>query len=197
MADRTPEWAADEIMSVAASRLLRDGMSCFVGIGIPSTGRQPGAQYPRGRTCSSSTKRGRSAPSPTACRCRSVTASWRKPPIAVVSGARNLQLLAARRSHRRRLPVRRPDRPVRQPEHHGDRPGLPPAEGAPTRSGRCSRDRRPLPRSDGDHAPRQAGLRAKVSTSSPRSASVRRPTPGPGSVSGGQGRSTSSPTWGC
>ena len=37
MADRTPEWAADEIMSVAASRLLRDGMSCFVGIGIPST----------------------------------------------------------------------------------------------------------------------------------------------------------------
>ena len=37
MADRTPAWAADEIMSVVASRLLRDGMSCFVGIGIPST----------------------------------------------------------------------------------------------------------------------------------------------------------------
>ena len=37
MADRTPGWAADEIMTVAASRLLRDGMSCFVGIGIPST----------------------------------------------------------------------------------------------------------------------------------------------------------------
>ena len=37
MADRTPAWAADEIMTVAASRLLRDGMSCFVGIGIPST----------------------------------------------------------------------------------------------------------------------------------------------------------------
>ena len=30
-------WAADEIMSVVAARLLRDGMSCFVGIGIPST----------------------------------------------------------------------------------------------------------------------------------------------------------------
>lgn len=37
MADRTRGWAADEIMTVAASRLLRDGMSCFVGIGIPST----------------------------------------------------------------------------------------------------------------------------------------------------------------
>lgn len=37
MADRTPAWTADEIMSVVASRLLRDGMSCFVGIGIPST----------------------------------------------------------------------------------------------------------------------------------------------------------------
>lgn len=30
-------WAADEIMSVVAARLLRDRMSCFVGIGIPST----------------------------------------------------------------------------------------------------------------------------------------------------------------
>lgn len=37
MADRTPAWTAAEIMSVVASRLLRDGMSCFVGIGIPST----------------------------------------------------------------------------------------------------------------------------------------------------------------
>ena len=32
-----PTWAADEIMSVVAALLLRDGMSCFVGIGIPST----------------------------------------------------------------------------------------------------------------------------------------------------------------
>ncbi len=37
MADRTPAWTAAEIMTVVASRLLRDGMSCFVGIGIPST----------------------------------------------------------------------------------------------------------------------------------------------------------------
>jgi glutaconate CoA-transferase subunit B len=31
------EYSADEMMSVAAARALGDGMSCFVGIGLPST----------------------------------------------------------------------------------------------------------------------------------------------------------------
>jgi glutaconate CoA-transferase subunit B len=30
-------WTADEMMSIAAARLLADGTSCFVGIGLPST----------------------------------------------------------------------------------------------------------------------------------------------------------------
>lgn len=30
-------WTADEMMTVAASRSLSDGVSCFVGIGLPST----------------------------------------------------------------------------------------------------------------------------------------------------------------
>jgi glutaconate CoA-transferase, subunit B len=30
-------WSADEMMTVAAARHLRDGMTCFVGIGLPST----------------------------------------------------------------------------------------------------------------------------------------------------------------
>jgi glutaconate CoA-transferase subunit B len=30
-------WTADEMMSIAASRALEDGSSCFVGIGLPST----------------------------------------------------------------------------------------------------------------------------------------------------------------
>ena len=30
-------WTADEIMSVVGARALRNGMSCFVGIGLPST----------------------------------------------------------------------------------------------------------------------------------------------------------------
>jgi glutaconate CoA-transferase subunit B len=31
-----PEYGPDEIMTVAAARALRDGMTCFVGIGLPS-----------------------------------------------------------------------------------------------------------------------------------------------------------------
>ncbi|WP_307826271.1 CoA-transferase [Micromonospora humida] len=31
------EWTADEMMTVAAARQLRDGIACFVGIGLPST----------------------------------------------------------------------------------------------------------------------------------------------------------------
>lgn len=30
-------WSTDEMMTVAAARALRDGVSCFVGIGLPST----------------------------------------------------------------------------------------------------------------------------------------------------------------
>ncbi len=33
----TGEWTADEMMTVAAARALRDGAVCFVGIGLPST----------------------------------------------------------------------------------------------------------------------------------------------------------------
>src|SRR5207253_5411678 len=31
-----PQYSADEMMTVAASRMLRDGVVCFVGIGLPS-----------------------------------------------------------------------------------------------------------------------------------------------------------------
>ena len=30
-------WTADEMMTIAAARALRDGQACFVGIGLPST----------------------------------------------------------------------------------------------------------------------------------------------------------------
>jgi len=33
----TSTWSADEMMTVAAARILRDNTSCFVGIGLPST----------------------------------------------------------------------------------------------------------------------------------------------------------------
>ncbi len=31
------DWTSDEMMTIAAARTLRDGMACFVGIGLPST----------------------------------------------------------------------------------------------------------------------------------------------------------------
>src|SRR5271165_3881615 len=31
-----PEYTADEMMTIAAARMLRNGKSCFVGIGLPS-----------------------------------------------------------------------------------------------------------------------------------------------------------------
>jgi len=37
MSPSTTDWTADEMMTVAASRALRDGSACFVGIGLPST----------------------------------------------------------------------------------------------------------------------------------------------------------------
>jgi glutaconate CoA-transferase, subunit B len=33
----TPDWTAEEMMTVAAARELRGGATCFVGIGLPST----------------------------------------------------------------------------------------------------------------------------------------------------------------
>ena len=36
-ATKRQSWSADEMMSIAASRALEDGTSCFVGIGLPST----------------------------------------------------------------------------------------------------------------------------------------------------------------
>ena len=37
LAEPTVEYTSDEIMTVEASRALRDGVVCFVGIGLPST----------------------------------------------------------------------------------------------------------------------------------------------------------------
>ncbi|HXH98075.1 MAG TPA: CoA-transferase, partial [Gaiellaceae bacterium] len=36
VSDAGVKWTADEMMAVAASRRLRDGTVCFVGIGLPS-----------------------------------------------------------------------------------------------------------------------------------------------------------------
>ena len=52
---------------------------CFVGIGLPSTAANLARRLYTPRRCSS-TSRVASARSRSACRCRSATANWRRPP---------------------------------------------------------------------------------------------------------------------
>ena len=113
-------YTADEMMTVTAARSLRDGMTCFVGIGLPSEaanlarathapdlvliyesgtiGSKPGrgAAVDRRRHPGRDRGRGRQR-------------------------AGDLQLLAAAGPDRHRLPGRRPARPVRQHQHDRDR----------------------------------------------------------------------------
>ena len=110
----------DEMMSVAASRALRDGQVCFVGIGLPSTAanlaRRLHAPEPRADL---RVRHPRQPP-------RAAAAVHRRRRAGHVRAhgdqrARGVQLLAAARPDRRRLPLRRPDRPLRQHQHHRDR----------------------------------------------------------------------------
>ena len=64
---------------IAAARALRDGAVCFVGIGLPLDRRQPGPPHARARP-RAHLRVGRIGAKPTACRCRSATASWPRPP---------------------------------------------------------------------------------------------------------------------
>ena len=52
-----------------------------------------------------------------ACRSRSATTTSPRPAPGARVGARDVQLLGRRRAHRRRLPRRRADRPLRQHQH--------------------------------------------------------------------------------
>ena len=78
-------FSADEMMTACAARALRDGMTCFVGIGLPSAAAnlaraharaEPGAHLRVGHD------RGEAGP---CCRCRSVTAILAETADAVVS----------------------------------------------------------------------------------------------------------------
>ena len=156
-ADPAPSWTADEMMTIAAARSLRDGQACFVGIGLPST--------------AANLARRLHAPN-LALIYESGTLGSRPDelPLSIGDGiladvragrgerAGGLQLLAAARPGGRRVPLRGPDRPLRQHQHDGDRQ-LRRAGGAAARLRRRPGDRRVLPRGDGDHAAPAAGLR--------------------------------------
>ena len=45
-----PAFSADEMMTVAAARLIDNGTVCFVGIGLPSAAANPRPRNPTRRT---------------------------------------------------------------------------------------------------------------------------------------------------
>ena len=113
-------YEADEMMSVAAARALKDVNACFVGIGLPSTGANLA----------------RRTHAPDLVLVYEAGAIGAKPPRlplsigdgmlgetadAIVVRARDLQLLGPAGPDRRRLPRRGPDRPLRQHQHDRDR----------------------------------------------------------------------------
>ena len=72
-------YTADEMMTVCAARALRDGMTCFVGIGLPS----PAANLARATHAPNLVliyESGTIGAKPASCHCRSVTGYWPRPP---------------------------------------------------------------------------------------------------------------------
>ncbi len=148
-------------MSVAAARALRDVHRLLRRHRPAEHGRQPRPPHARARP-RARLRGGRDRrQADRGCRCRSATACSAETADAVVSRARDLQLLGAARPHRRRLPRRRPDRPLRQHQHDRDRRRLRPSEGPPARRGRRARDRRLVRRGDRDRAPEHARVRGE------------------------------------
>ena len=138
---RPMEHSADEMMTVAAARELRDGEVCFVGIELPST--------------AANLARGMHAPDVVLIyESGTIGSKPTKLPLSIGDGdtgrdrrlrrvgAGDLQLLAAGRADPRRLPRGGADRPPGQPQLDGDRL-LRRAEGAAAGGRRGAGDRWP------------------------------------------------------
>ena len=134
---------ADEMMRIAAAaRAARRRPRASSASACPAPPRtSPAARTPP--TWCWSTSPARSAPSRRGCRSRSATAILAETADAVVSVPEIFNYWSAR-PDRRRLPRRRPDRPLRQHQHDGDRDDydhpkvrLPGAGGAPEIAAGC------------------------------------------------------------
>ena len=178
-------------MTIAAARALRNEDVCFVGIGMPSAAcnlarltHAPDITliYESGTIAHQA---GRAAALDRRRRTVRDRADHRV-------GAGDVPLLAAGRAHHRRLPRRRADRPLRQPQHHGGRP-LRQAEGAAAGRRRRAGDRDRLRRDLHHHGAGASAASSTSSTSSPRSATARAATTAPGSASRPRARPSSSP----
>ena len=138
------EFTADEMMTACAARALRDGMTCFVGIGLPSAAANLArATHAPGLVLIYES--GTIGAKPGWLPLSIGDGVLAETADAVVSVPGDLQLLAAARPDRRRLPRCRAAGPVRQHQHHGHRQHLREPEGPAARRRRSPGDRGLLP----------------------------------------------------
>ena len=107
-------------MMVAAARCLRDGAVCFVGIGLPSTAANL-ARRTHAPNLVLVYESGTLGSKPESLPLSIGDGELADTADSVISVPGGLQLLAAARAHRRRVPRRRPDRPLRQHQLDRDR----------------------------------------------------------------------------
>ena len=134
-----PHYTPDEMMTIAAARMLRNGTVCFVGIGLPSAAANL-ARLTHAPDVVLIYESGPIGTKPTVLPLSIGDGELAETAEAVVSIPEMFALLAARRPHRLRLPGRGADRPLRQHQHHRHR-RLPQAKDAAARRGRSSGDR--------------------------------------------------------
>ena len=148
------KYTADEMMTIAAARMIRNGASCFVGIGLPSAAANL-ARLTHAPDTVSDLRIGMHRHQ--ADRAAAFHRRWRAFRNRRRRGFHpgDFRVLAARRPHRSRISRRRADRPLRQHQHHRDRRLLQ-AFGASAGRGRSAGDRGIVQRSADHAAPEQA-----------------------------------------
>ena len=163
--------SADDLMIVSAARHAGPtARVCFVGIGLPSTAANL-ARRLHAPDCVLIYESGCIGSKPTRLPLSIGDGELADTADAVVIGARDLRLLAAGRTRRRRLPRRRAARPVRQHQLDRDR-RLRASDHAPARRRRRARDRGIGRRGHRHHAPERRARSSSAATSARRSASA-------------------------
>ena len=129
-ADAGAGFTSDEMMTVAASRALRDGVVCFVGIGLPSTAANL-ARTTHAPNLVLVYESGAIGAKPSRLPLSIGDAELAETADTVVSVPEIFNYWLQAGPDRRRVPVGGPIGPPRQPEQHRDR-ALRSAFGTPT-----------------------------------------------------------------
>ena len=151
-------YTAAEMMTVAAARALGNDDICFVGIGLPSAACNL-ARLTHAPRLTLVYESGTLETKPTVLPLSIGDGELCETALTTVSVPEMFQDLAAGRAHLGRLPWRRADRPLRQPEQHRHRP-LRQAQSPPARERRRDRDRDRLSAHLRRDAPQPASVRA-------------------------------------